>query len=133
MTFIYVTHCSHKKDERCKETGEAVTPDVLYSARPTQRFMQRCKDKSVHWAIFSDKYGVWFPEVRHEWYEKDPDTVTESEFFALLSDFDGKLSPYSQICFYYNPGRFHPMYARLLGQSALAARVKQITHLWEIA
>jgi hypothetical protein len=129
---IYLTHCSHKKDAHCKETREAVPPDVLYTARPTQRFVYRCKDKNVCWAIFSDKYGVWFPEVRHEWYEKDPNTVTEAEFSALLADFDGKLSAYSQIFFYYNPGRFHPIYARVLRQSALTGRVKQITHLWEI-
>jgi len=46
---------------------------------------------------FSDRYGVWFPQVRHEWYEKDPDTVTESEFSALLRDFDEKLAGYSEI------------------------------------
>ena len=28
-------------------------------------------------------YGVWFLQVRHEWYEKDPDTVTEAEFANL--------------------------------------------------
>jgi hypothetical protein len=133
MGLIYLTHCSHKKEVRCQETRESVPPDVLYTARPTQRFMQRCKDKNVRWAIFSDKYCVWFPEVRHEWYEKDPDTVTEAEFSALVADFEGKLSAYSQIYFYYNPGRFHPIYARLLRQSALAGRVQQITHLWEIA
>jgi hypothetical protein len=133
MDFIYLTHCSHKKEVRCKESREVVPPDVLYTARPTQRFMARCKNTNVRWAIFSDKYGVWFPEVRHEWYEKDPNTVTEGEFVALLGDFDGKLSAYHQICFYYNPGRFHPIYARLLQQSALAGRVKKITHLREIS
>jgi hypothetical protein len=132
MTSIYVTHCSHKKDEHCEETREAVTPDVLYTATPAQRFMQRCKSMNVAWAVFSDKYGVWFPDVRHEWYEKDPNTVSEAEFSLLLKDFDAKLSNYSEICFYCNPGRFHPIYARLLRQSALADRVKQITHLWEI-
>jgi hypothetical protein len=132
MGLIYLTHCSHKKEARCKQSREAVPPDVLYTARPTQRFMQRCKNKNVRWAIFSDKYGVWFPEVRHEWYEKDPNTVTEAEFVALLGDFDEKLNAYPQICFYHNPGRFHPIYGRLLLQSALAGRVKKITHLREI-
>ena len=79
--------------------------------------MRRCKDRNVRWAIFSDKYLVWFPDVRYEWYEKDPNTVTEAEFSALVADFDDKLSAYSQIRFYYNPGRFHPIWARLLRQS----------------
>jgi hypothetical protein len=76
---------------------------------------------------------VWFPEIRHEWYEKDPDTVTEAEFSALLRDFDEKLIPYSEICFYYNPGRFHRLCARLLDRSGLAGCVKKITHLRGIA
>jgi hypothetical protein len=133
MTRIYVTHCSHKKEDRHKGTGEAVSPDSLYTAIPTQRFMTRCKAIGIPWAIFSDLYGVWFPDVRHIWYEKDPNTVTKTEFSALLRDFDEKLSGYSEICFYHNPGRFHPLYARLLDRSVLGDRVKRITHLWEIA
>jgi hypothetical protein len=76
---------------------------------------------------------VWFPEVRHEWYEKDPNTVTEAEFSVLVRDFDDKLASHSEIFFYYNPGRFHPLYERLLDRSALADRVKRITHLRDIA
>lgn len=74
---IYITHCSAKKDDSLKNTGRKVTPDKLYIATPTQRFMNKCKEKKVNWAIFSDLYGVWFPDIEHEWYEKDPDTVTE--------------------------------------------------------
>lgn len=133
MTRIYVTHCSHKKDNRYKETGEAISPDLLYTATPTQRFMARCKARGVRWAIFSDQYGVWFPEKKHEWYEKDPNKVTEDEFSKLVRDFDNKLARYSEICFYYNPGRFHPLYARLLDRSMLADRVKRTTHLRDIA
>lgn len=133
MTRIYVTHCSHKKDEHYKETGEAIFPDLLYTARPTQKFMTRCKEGGVRWAIFSDLYGVWLPQVRHEWYEKDPNKVSKAEFLALVRDFDEKLASYSEICFYYNPGRFHRLYARLLDRSVLAGRVKRITHLRDIA
>jgi hypothetical protein len=133
MTRIYLTHCSAKKDERYRETGEAVTPDLLYTATPTQRFIARCKATGVPSAIFSDLYGVWFPEVRHKWYEKDPNTVREVEFSALPRDFDEQLGVYSEICFYHNPGRFHPLYDRLLNRSLLKNRVKRITHLSEIA
>jgi hypothetical protein len=133
MTRIYLTHCSHKKDELHRQTGEPVSPDSLYTATPTQRFINHCKTKGVQWAIFSDLYGVWFPHEKHEWYEKDPNTLTEAEFSVLLRNFDAALNSYSEICFYYNPGRFHPIYARLLQQSVLGDRVKQITHLREIA
>ena len=73
---------------------------------PLERFTERCKATGVRWAIFSDLYGVWFPEVRHKWYEKDPDTVREVEFSALLRDFDDALGIYSEIYFYHNPRRF---------------------------
>ena len=95
--------------------------------------MAQCKARGVRWAIFSDLYGVWFPEVRHEWYEKDPRDVIEAELSELIRDFDKKLVSYSEICFYHNPGRFHPLYDRLLNRTALADRVKRITHLRDIA
>ncbi|RLI76514.1 hypothetical protein DRP04_12570 [Archaeoglobales archaeon] len=58
---IYITHCSAKKDDCLRGTGIKVTPDKLYTATPLQRFVERCKEKGVEWAIFSDKYGVVFP------------------------------------------------------------------------
>jgi hypothetical protein len=89
---IYMTHCSAKKKDSLKDTSEKVFPDELYTAEPTQRFMNRCKEMSVKWAIFSDLYGVWFPDVKHEWYEKSPGKITEDEFAHLLTDFEDKLS-----------------------------------------
>ena len=129
---IYITHCSAKKDDSLKHTGKKVTQDKLYTATPTQRFMNKCKDEQVKWAIFSDLYGVWFPNVYHEWYEKDPDTVTEQEFENLVNDFDQKLWEYDEIWFYYNPGRFHPLYERLLQETNLRGKVKRFTHIREI-
>jgi len=115
---IYITHYSAKKDDLLRHTGKKVTPDKLYTATSTQRFMNKCKEKGVEWVIFSDLYGVWFSDVKHEWYEKDPNTVTEHEFRKLLKDFEQKLGNYEEIYFYHNPGRFHPLYKRLLrGQS----------------
>ena len=66
MRRIYVTHCSAKKDDSLKNTGKKVTPDKLYTATPTQRFMNKCKEKRTNWAIFSDKYSIWFPSEEHE-------------------------------------------------------------------
>ena len=132
MPRVYITHCCRKKDEQYRETGEFVSPDLLYTSTATQRFMTQCKARGVRWTIFSDLYGVWFPEVRHKWYEKDPNTVDEVEFLALLRDFDEKLTAFSEILFYHNPGRFHLMYVRLLDQSQLRDRIHKIRHLWEI-
>jgi len=136
MTRIYVTHCSSKKDDRYKGTGVAVTPDLLYTGR-AKGFMKRCKEKGVCWAIFSDKYGVWFPDARREWYDKHPSEVTPAEFATLLRDFDEGLADYSEIYFYANHNnarRFPPsgLYARLLNQTALRDRIKRITHFDEI-
>jgi hypothetical protein len=94
--------------------------------------MTACKEKEVAWAIFSDLYGVWFPNVKHEWYEKTPDHVNKEEFQQLVSDFDKKLANYDEIWFYYNPGRFHPLYDRLLAESKLANRIRRFTHILEI-
>ncbi len=129
---IYITHCSAKKDNSLKNSGKKATPDKLYTATPTQRFMSRCKEKKVNWAIFSDLYGVWFPDIEHEWYEKDPDTVTGQEFRNLANDFDRKLQSYDEIWFYHNPGRFHPLYKKLLRETKLKDKVKRFTHIREI-
>jgi hypothetical protein len=129
---IYITHCSAKKDINFKDTHVRVTPDKLYTATPTQRFMERCKDKKIKWAIFSDKYGVWFSKVKHEWYEKNPSKVTEEEFQDLVIEFNKSLRQFDEIYFYYNPGRFHRLYKRLLEASELKSKIKLITHLHEI-
>lgn len=68
--------------------------------------MRQCKAKNVRWAIRSDLYGIWFPEIRHEWYEKDSDTVTDAEFSALLRDFDAKLMAILRFTFATIPADF---------------------------
>jgi hypothetical protein len=130
---IYMTHCSAKKNDALRRTAMKVTPDKLYTATPTVRFMKRCMGKKVSWAIFSDKFGVWFPDVKHEWYEKDPETVNESEFRKLVADFDKRLGGYDEILFYHNPVRFHPFYRRIIADTQLRDRVRLFTHLREIA
>jgi hypothetical protein len=125
---IYITHCSAKKDDSHRNSIKMLTPDRMYLATPTQRFMSRCKEAHVKWAIFSDKYGVWFPEEKHEWYEKDPDTVSEQEFLDLLKNFNERLAKFDEIWFYYNPCRFHPLYARLLKEVKVKAKITLFTH-----
>ena len=129
---IYITHCSAKKDNSLCDTGKKVTPDQLCSATPTQRFMIECKKKGVMWAIFSDKHGVWFPEERHEWYDKDPDTVSEQEFTQLVKNFEERLANFDEIWFYYNPGRFHPLYERLLKEARVKSKMTLFTHKKQI-
>jgi hypothetical protein len=129
---IYITHCSAKKDNSLKYSGDKVTPDKLYTATPTQRFMSKCKEKNVNWAIFSDLYGVWLSNIKYGWYEKDPNKVTEPEFTNLVNDFDQKLKCYDEIWFYYNPGRFHPLYEKLLQETSLKCKVRRFTHIKEI-
>ena len=132
MRRIYITHCSAKKNDSLRWSNKKVTPDDLYTATPTQRFMNRCKEMHVEWAIFSDKYGVVFSDQRIGWYDKHPNEVTEKEFEELLKDFDQKLSPYDEIWFYHNPGRFHPLYKRLISESKLKNRIRLFTHIKDI-
>lgn len=129
---IYITHCSATKDDSLRHTRKKVTPDKLYTATPTQRFINKCKGKQAQWAIFSDLYGVWLPNEEHEWYEKDPDTVTAQEFKELLKDFDKNLAEYDKIWFYYNPGRFHRLYKKLLQTTSLRHKVIQFTNIRHI-
>ncbi len=94
--------------------------------------MHRCVAKGVRWAIFSDLYGVWFPEIKRAWYEKSPDTVAPDEFRSLVKDFDCALDQFTEIRFYHNPGRFHRLYRKLLQESELRERITLITHLSDI-
>lgn len=128
MMRIYVTHCSAKKDDSLKHTGKQVTPDKLYTATPTQRFIDRCKRMGVEWAIFSDLYGIWFPDEKHRWYNKHPDTVSEEEFNYLVRNFEEKLGNYDEIYFYHNPGRFHPLYRRLLNEVRIKDKICLFSH-----
>ncbi|HMA36663.1 MAG TPA: hypothetical protein VKY74_19565 [Chloroflexia bacterium] len=129
---IYLTHCSAKKDPRYRISGQLATPAQLYTATPTQRFMKVCQRYAVNWAIFSDRYGVWFPDVARAWYEKHPKHVSDEEFAILLEGFDRDLAPYEEIWFYHNPGRFHSVYQHLLEETRLRERVRKFTHLHEI-
>ena len=87
---IYLTHCSARKNPILKDINKRVTPDKLYTATPTMRFMKSCIDNDVKWAIFSDKYGIWFKNVKNSWYEKSPSSVTDEEFNRLVTDFNKK-------------------------------------------
>jgi len=49
-----------------------------------------------------------------------------------VKNFDEKLQSYDEIYFYYNPGRFHKLYRRLLKETNLKDRVVYITHLHKI-
>lgn len=126
---IYLTHCSAKKDDSLKEAGAAATPDSLYASAFVRRFTSKCIEKGVPWAIFSDLYGVWFPQVEHAWYDKHPETVTEDEFHELVRDFNEKLDSYKEIWFYYEPPHYHPFYDRLLRATACGERIRKFSDL----
>ncbi len=129
---IYLTHCSTQKDNSLRHSGLQVRPEELYTSPRVKRFISTCRSAGVLWAIFSDMYGVWFPDVRHPWYDKSPDSVSPEEFQMLLSDFDHKLAVYDQIRYYRNPARFHHLYRRVITSSDVRDRVVFISHWWEI-
>jgi hypothetical protein len=125
---IYITYCSARKDDKYSANGRPVFPHQLYKGKGRiEPFMNKCMAKGVDWAIFSDKYSVWFPNIRHKWYDKHPDTVTEKEFKKLLSYFDSRLRKYNQIAFYHRgPRPLHGLYRRILKESGLKNRIKVI-------
>ncbi len=129
---IFITHCSATKDANFEESEELVSPEKLYAAKYIQRFMKKCKQEKVNWAVFSDLYGVWFPDIKHAWYEKNPNSVTEYEFKKLLINFTKELQSYDEIWFYHNPGRFHPLYIRLIFETPITNRITLFSHLKDI-
>jgi hypothetical protein len=129
---IFITYCSRQKTSSLAD-GLEVTPDRLYSSNRIRSFMHRCKTKGVEWAIFSDKYGIWFPDEKHESYDKTPESVTEEEFELLLHNFDRRLNIYAEIWFYHNPARFHGLYRRLARESKLRKRIRLFSRLSNIA
>ncbi len=133
MKTFYFTHCCAKKDNSLKGTSKQVSPMQLYRATPTQRFMKRCAEKGVEWAIFSDKYGLVFPQDRVQWYEKHPKTVSELEKKRLFNQTYFQLKEYDRVFFYFNPGRIHPLYKELVEEMRKkGVNIFEITHLREI-
>ena len=131
---LFFTHCCAKKDGRLKNSDKRVSPLQLYQTAPTQRFMKRCIELGVEWAIFSDKYGFVFPHDQIQWYEKHPNTVTHSEKEKLFDDAFDVLRQYDRVYFYYNPGRIHPFYQELVYEMRRKGRaIQEITHLDEIS
>lgn len=116
MSSLYITHCTYKKDKSLEHSGEKVSPDRLYTGIKISRFIKRCKKINVNWAIFSDLYGVWFPDERHRYYEKHPSEVTNSEFKVLLQSSKEKLKKYQAVYFYGNHEShyFHGLYKKLI-------------------
>jgi hypothetical protein len=125
---VYITHCSGKKDDSLKSTGRKVTPDKLYTSERIKGFMGTCKRQGVSWAIFSDKYGIWFPWESRGWYEKPPSKVTPAEFKLLLANFDRRLSSFQEIMFYRHPARFGRLYKRLIAKSKLRKNIRLFSH-----
>jgi len=134
MKVLYFTHCCAKKDNSLKDTGKKVPPMGLYKATPTQRFMRKCTEAGVEWAIFSDNYAFVFPDDRIEWYDKPPRTLTYTEKKKLFNDAFETLKAYDLACFYYNPGRLHPVYRELINEMRRRGmNIKEITHLDDIS
>jgi hypothetical protein len=130
---IYLTHCCAKKDDNFAGRQDELSPEQLYIATPTQRFMKRCKEVGVRCAIFSDYYGVWFSGEKHAWYGDDvgdPNRVNDVKLRELVADFETKLAAFETIYFYHNPGRFHQLYKRLLKE--VNVKVILISHIAEI-
>ncbi|MBI4781943.1 MAG: hypothetical protein HY785_11590 [Oscillatoriophycideae cyanobacterium NC_groundwater_1537_Pr4_S-0.65um_50_18] len=121
---VYLTHCSKEKEPNLQGTDIAVTPDQLYIDSEIQKFMERCQQKNVSWAILSDLYGVYLSSECRIWYEKHPDTVTPQEEEIVIQDFNRKLDSYDEIFFFVRPESFHPFYERVLKKTVLADKVK---------
>jgi hypothetical protein len=120
MKSICLTHCSREKALELERTGTAVTPDELYTSESLLRFIRFCKNNGLEWAIFSDRYGVVFPNEKISWYNKPPSEVTQEEFEELLKNFTTRLASYDEIHFYQRKGETHPLFERIVAQGRLS-------------
>ncbi len=114
MKRIYLTHCSREKDAELEKSGEETTPDRLYTSESLQRFIRFCEKMEFEWAIFSDQYGVVFPDELISWYSKPPAEVTAEEFEQLLQSFTARLAGYDEIFFLHRKGETHPLFKRIV-------------------
>lgn len=129
---IYITHCSAKKNTNYKKNNLLTTPDKLYTSKRIIRFINQCQLKSQKWAILSDKYGIWFPQEKHLWYELHPRNVTKEQLNKLIHNFDKSLSEFDEIWYYYNPAIFHSLYKKILKNTKLRDNVVMFSHLKDI-
>jgi len=102
---LFITHCSRKKDNGLKNTDKKVAPDKLYTARFIQRFVAKCKEVNVGWAILSDKHGVVFPSDEISWYDLSPSDVinNDEKKQQLIQTLYNQLRTFDKVVFYHNP------------------------------
>lgn len=135
---LYITHCTKIKDDSLNGKDIEVTPDKLYIGKKIQRFMKKCKDSNVKWAIFSDFYGVWFSDVKHKWYGNDagdPNKVTAQKFCELVKESEERLNIFDKIFFYanYKSPYFHHLYKELIEElKSKGLNIVLISHLADI-
>lgn len=108
---LFLTYCSWQKDDSIKNKPVLVGPDQLYTSERLQIFVKACTAANADWAIFSDKYGIWFPNEKKAWYDKSPDSVTPQELSRIVSNSVKSLEKY-QVYFFgdSNDPKFHPLY-----------------------
>jgi len=131
MKGIYITYCSAKKDDSLKGSDITAIPEQLYTSGRIQLFMTRCKELNVPWAIFSDLYGIIFPDEKHLWYDKHPNEVTGEELEGLVQNCLERLKDYEVIYFYYQGG-LNYLYQRVIGKLTKFKRVKVFNDWKEI-
>lgn len=129
---IYLTHCSREKLPAAKRDGLEYPPDELYTDPGLQAFIARCRERGQAWAILSDRYGVFFPQEKHPYYEKPPADVTAAEEAEITRGFHAQLSEYDQIWFFTRSETFHSFYERVARNGALAGRVVVFDNLERI-
>lgn len=111
---IFCTYCSRRKNSLAKITGTKVSPRELYTSPRVLAFIDYCEFRHFEWAIFSDLYGVVFRDDKLQWYDKNPDDVSNKDFVELLEQTIQRLKPYKMIKFYYEESTFHPLYRKLI-------------------
>jgi hypothetical protein len=110
---LYVTYCSAEKREGIHP------PDVLYISARITRFIARCRDVGVNWAILSALHAFFFPEQKRRNYNVTMQT-DERYWLGIAIIKDGRKLSYTQ-------SKQHILkLAKKLKQQAKARMIKHI-------
>ena len=128
---VHLTHCCAQKNEDARVNGTQLPPEEMYIEPDIQKFFAYCLAHGFTFGVLSDLYGIWLSPEKKGWYEKSPDTVTETEKTEILRIFDQELAPFSEIIFFVRPETFHPFYDFVLTHSRHANKIRRSTELTE--
>lgn len=142
MNTLYITYCSADKHHIPEGS-----PKQLYDTQRITDFITLCEDKHYNWAILSAKYGLFFPDEVHEYYnvtfwtksykcriKENDELLSEAESQERLAQLTNQISQRireknikSIVFFYDHPLQRRKCYLNILHAGADSCRIEHDT------